>query len=324
MKTSKLFLIGFISLSLFFVGCDKSTEPQEKPEQAFEKSVVEMNMTAVSMLNSKMFMGLMQMPTGLVDLPDIVLPMAERNSLSKNVISKNYSAADSTFLNLFARLEALYGTHIYDGTQWIHSSTPTNEVIIQYPFVDAMDNTNHLMYVRIFGAVKSAALLQISMEAKIDNVQKLYLDYAKISGTDLMSENPVPSGISVKGKMIDDNNKSNLFDFNMNDQTVSIALTPSGMQTLTITLTGSGFFSPTDSLNQIGQQLSGVTIEQGKMKIEITEFDIMDGDVGDIFYNGKKIADIMLVNNEPYIYYLSGKQVAMKDLMPVFGDFTNG
>jgi len=96
------------------------------------------------------------------------------------------------------------------------------------------------------------------------------------------------------------------------------------MQTLTVTFSGSGFLSPPDSLSQIGQQVQSVTIVQGKIKIEITELDILDGDAGDIFYNGKKIADIMMVNNEPYIYYLNGKQVAMKDIMPLFGDFTNG
>jgi len=324
MKPTKLFLYGLISISLFFIGCDKSTEPEEKPEVEFEKSVSEMNLTALSMLNSKMYMGLLQMPAGLVALPDVIFPKIAPNSLAKKGINKNYSSADSSFLNLFARLEALYGTHTFDGTQWNHTDSPANEVIIQYPFVDVSNNSNHQMYVRLFGVIKSESLLQISMEAKVDNILKFYLDYAKINGINLLSTNPNPTIINVKGKLIDENNKNNLFDFTVNNEAVSIALTPSGMQTLTVTFSGSGFLSPPDSLSQIGQQVQSVTIVQGKIKIEITELDILDGDAGDIFYNGKKIADIMMVNNEPYIYYLNGKQVAMKDIMPLFGDFTNG
>jgi len=323
MKKMKYLILFILSLSFVFIGCDKSTEPEEKPEEAFEKSVAQMDVTMATMLSSQMFMAFVQMPDSLIDLPSIPLKAlsGKHNSLNKNIIKRDFASADSTILDMFSGLERLYGTHIYDGTKWNHSNTPANEVIIQYPFMDINTNTSRQMYVRIYGVVKSEILLQISMEAKIDNVRKFYLEYAKVVGTGLLSPQPNPVSIVVKGDMTDDNNKKTTYQFDMTNSQISFALTPSGLETMTFTIVGSGFFTMDTELTS---NVTSVSLQQGKMKIEITEFEATNGDIGDVYYANKKIADIWLVDEMPYIYYTNGKQVALNQLMPVFGQFMGG
>lgn len=320
MKKLKFLSVLFLGLSILFFGCDKSTEPEEKPEEVFEKSIVQMDATMATMFSSQMFMAFLQMPDSLIDLSFLPLTniTSNRNSLNKNIVKREFISADSSILDLFSGLERLYGTHIYDGEKWIHSDLPTNEVIIQYPFVDMSTNMTKQMYVRIYGVVKSNILLQVSMEAKIDNVRKFYLEYAKVEGNDLLSAQPNPTSIVVKGEMTDDNNKKSTYQLNMTNSNITFSFTPSGLATMTFSVAGNGFFEMDSTITS---NVASVSLQQGKMKIEVTEFDATNGDIGDVFYNGKKIADIWLVNEQPYIYYTNGKQVALNELMPFFGEF---
>lgn len=321
LKTKFIFVL-LISITFLFIGCDKSTEPEEKPEEAFEKSLTQMDLTMASMTTSKMFLAFLQMPDSLIDMPSFPLSnfVTNQHSLSKNIVKRDFTSADSSILSFFDGLERLYGTHIYDGSKWNHSSSPSDEVVIQYPFVDISTNQTQQMYIRIYGIIKSQILLQFSMEAKIDNVRKFYLEYAKIEGTSLLSTQPNPLSLSFKGEFIDDNNKKALYEFNMNNSQITFSFTPSGMEAIAFSVTGEEFFA----MDSAQTNLSSVSIEQGKMKIVITEFNSTNGDIGDVFYRNKKIADVWLVDEQPYIYYTNGKQVALSELMPIFGQFANG
>lgn len=318
----KFTFVLLISITFLFIGCDKSTEPEEKPEEAFEKSLTQMDLTMASMITSKMFLAFLQMPDSLIDMPSFPLSNFVDNQrfLNKNIVKREFTSADSSILSFFDVLDRLYGTHIYDGSKWNHSSLPSDEVVIQYPFVDISTNQTQQMYIRIFGIIKSQILLQFSMEAKIDNVRKFYLEYARVEGTSLLSTQPNPLSLAFKGEFIDDNNKKALYDFNMNNSQITFSFTPSGMEKITFSVTGEEFLA----MDSAQTNLISLSIEQGKMKIVINEFNSTNGDIGDVFYRNKKIADVWLVDEQLYIYYTNGKQVALNELMPIFGPFSNG
>ncbi len=130
----------FFSLLLLIiaVACteDSSTEPDTAAVEQVESELRELDQMFFKVAGSQMIGIVNEMPEGLIDLSGILglqksmIPGSAKSNLS----SLQKTANDTSIIDLIGQLINLFGTHTWDGTQWQYADSPSDEVIIIFPY----------------------------------------------------------------------------------------------------------------------------------------------------------------------------------------------
>lgn len=318
----KILTILLMFLMISFVACSSDDDDAKSDRENTEAALKQLDQTLANMtVQSSVFVGISQMPPGLIDdvpFGPLMPPRLEAYSLSKKSVSSYAIQADSTFIMLLEALNNLYGTHTYnaDTESWDPpTNTPSNEVVIIYPFIDINDNSQHMMQLRLYGVDVDNVSAEMSFEVKVDGTTQLTAELTLLGSnlTNPDAETTLTS-VSVSGTITDDSGTTFNYSFSVTNTQMQFTFGAAGSTSITLTATGQGIF---DSVTEDQDpQIDEISLEYGNVELVINNIEATEGDVGDLYYDGNKIADLVIVDGEPYIDYTDGDRVALMELMP--------
>lgn len=323
----KLLALFTILLMLSFTACKSDDDDGGNDQENVENALTALDQTLANMtLQSSMFYGLQQLPAGLIDDVPFGFPLMppgfENNSLSKKAFHSYTIRVDSTFTNLLLLFERLKGTHTYNGEEWEFSDTPSDEVIISYPFVDLEDNSQHTIWIRIYGVTVTSASAMVSVQIKVDGTTK-FTGTASAAGSNFLNpdvETTITSA-SVSGTIVDNSGTTYNYSASINNSQMQFSFGPSGGTQLTVTVVA------VDLLTNMGGEedpiITEISITYGNVELVINDFESEEGDVGDVYYSGRQVGDLVIIDGEPYIQFNNGQQVALLELMPNVAGLTS-
>lgn len=318
MKLSKLFSLLLMISILFLAACEDDKEDAKSDQENFTSAIKQMDQTFVAAtMNSSMLLGLMQMPEGLIDIPvePLLPPVLHMQNLQKGNPQNIYDMQlDSTFINLLQMFEMMYGTHTYNGEEWLHSDQPADEAVIIYPFVNPADESQHSMYLRMYDLNVASTTASIKVQVKVDGSEK-FTSTAAVTGTNFLNPDlpTTITSVSMTGIMVDDANKTFNYSMTASQTQIQFSIGPAGGTAVKITAYGTDLLT----FESDEEFVTSFSIEYGDIEIEITNIDADEnGKLGDVYYKNRDIGDVVLIDEEPYIKFNSGETVPMEELMP--------
>jgi len=314
---NKIFFIAIIfSLVLLVItACDDSTSPEKSNEENVEAALSEVNVLIDGMTNSEVGAALQMLPDSLSEDSISILPKA---SLNKEIFSNkifreafSISGVDSNIISII--FEGLSGTHTFDGQKWIHAATPADEIIIIYPYINPNTSAPHSAQIRVYGLSLSSSQISVSAEIYIDNVKSFWATLL-LSGNNLLGVvfEPEIASVSISGGLVNNSAETITYSISVSNSQVSASIQKNAGKPLTLTATGSNFL---DS-GMEGATVDNLSLTYGSLEMNITEFEADSGDIGDVLYSGKKVGDLVIINDELYIVYLNGTQIKFVDFFP--------
>ncbi len=321
MKIKSLFVLVLLLIIPIACSDDSSTEPENVATEQIESELRELDQMIFKMAGTGMNQMMEAMPGGIIDLSGVFNFQQNviANAVQNDVVSLQKTAADTSIINIIGDLLNLFGTHTWDGTQWNYVDSPNDQVVIIFPYQNQLTNEEQTVTVKIFDLSISNSNVSISTEILVDDVKRFSVT-VNVSGSGLLglTGTPTLTSVSVSGMVVDNDGIEYNFSVDVTDDTVDVTIGETGEKELTILVEGSGFLSAAEN----GQEptITKVTIEYGQTTLIIDDFESEQGDVGNVFYNGVKVADLVVKEDgELYIVYLNGTEKLFKQVMTSFG-----
>lgn len=323
MRMLRLLMLLAVASILMFTACDE-TNPEDDSKQAEVENTLkalDAQMGGMGEIGeSPMMMAAAQMPPGLMDM-DLMLPKMVKgitpNSLGKNAYDRRAfeTLTDTTVQNILDMLDSLYGTHTYTGTEWVHDDSPSNQVIIIFPFINMETNTPHIAEVKFHSIVVSQTNLGGEFQMSVDDVPQLWVTLS-LEGSDLLSDNAVPSLVSVDGGMRADNNITVNFSLLVTNNGAEFEVGVAGLPGMTLTVVADNFFETMASDED--PDITSIGFGYGSVELVLNNMEptSLGEDIGDVFYNDSKVGDIVVEQEGIFIVFNNGNRTDITELLP--------
>ena len=157
--------------------------------------------------------------------------------------------------------------------------------------------------------------LSLSAEVLVDDVKTLSFA-VNISASNLfiITGNPEIISLTAEGTILDYDGTEYSYSASVTDIKVETTFGPTGENYLTIEVEVSGFISnypDTENAN-----ITKVTIKYGLVTIIIDDPTAEEGDIGDVFYEGNKVADLVIKEDgQLYIIYIDDEEKLFSQVM---------
>jgi hypothetical protein len=282
-----------------------------------ESTLGELDQMILTMAGSQMVSVMNAMPDGLVDISGI---FDFQNSLVFSAVQNDFHALqktvnDTSIANLIELLTNLLGTHTWDGSQWVHSGNPDDEVVIVFPYEGS--GTEQTVTIRLYELSISNSNLAISAEIYLDE-ERIFSVSIGLTGSNfyVITGEPTVESVSVEGTILDSEGIEYEYSVTVTDDKVVVTIGPTGENQLTINVEGSGFIDSV--LDDQDPSVTKITIEYASVTMVIDDPDADSGDIGDILYNGVKVADLVIKDDELYIVYINDEEKLFSQVMTSF------
>lgn len=324
MKIIRLIMVFAVSSLLFFTACDSTDPSDDSKETEVKTTLAQLDATMGGMADlqaSPMLAALDEMPEGLMDLgfilPQLITTVTPDN-LSKNAANGRIfeTLADTTISDILDMLLELYGTHTYINDQWVSTDTPSDAIVMMYPFVDVNTGSSHDARVEIKSISLDQTVMSGTLEVYIDNVKQLWIDL-NVVGSNLFEETAVPISLGVSGGMLADNGLTISFGLTVTDTNLEVQLGVAGISSLTLTVTADDLFN--SMLGDTGEFMpNSVALSYGEVELIVNNFEVSNvgDDMGDVNYGGSKVGDIIIEEAGLFIVFNNGNKVNIEDLLP--------
>jgi hypothetical protein len=323
MKVLRLLVLLAVTSMFIFIGCD-STDPDDGSNQTDVENTLkalDLQMAGMGDIGSfSLLQALESMPEGLMDvptvLPKLVKTVTPRN-LSKNSVNGRIfeTLADTTIQSILEMLDSLYGTHTYINFEWVSDDTPSDEIIIIYPFLDVETNESHTAKIRMHSITVSQTVIGGSLEIYVDNIRQLWVTL-ELTGSDLVSEYAIPSSVDISGGILADNGITLEFSLEVNNSGVSVSLGAAGFPPLILAMEIDNLF---EAMNSDTEPMpTSISLSYSEVELVMNEFEniTVGSDIGDVYYAGNKVGDLIVEETGLYIVFNNGNKRNIEDLMP--------
>ena len=308
MKLKKFItLLLFVSL-LSFVGCksDDDKEPSSPEVQAeFQKELEDMDEFMGEMIQgSSAFSTLI----GLSFIEDAPINLDLTNPLS-----------------IIGELENAFGTHTYvpdgaGGGSWLYSDQPSDEVIMIVPLTSDQSST-----IRLYDFSISNTNVSFKLNLATNGVTSFTAAFT-VMGNDLINPlvEEVITSASITGTITDQTGLTFNYDIDISNTSARMTFGAAGINALVINATGTNLMD-TDILGEGGVEsnINEISIKyRENIEIVIDDPQAESGDVGDVFYKGDKIGDLVVEAGEEgtiNIVYTDGTEVELLSLLQNIG-----
>lgn len=306
MKILKLISILFLLLSI--IACEENSTESDLNvnENNTELTFNELDSKIGEMVNINLISIYAQMPNNFpIDL-----------NLFGGLGKSNYSKltkinSDSLLFNLLSKLDSLYGTHEFNGTEWIKTSGSTSEMNFIFTINNSTNQQQSTVLIKIHSLAIGLNEVSMSIDLYLDDQKILWTNYT-IEGNNLIIPNIGKIvKVTVSIGFIDVAGLDENIIISIENSEVSIELLMADGDKVQIIAYGN------DLLNSgiIDNNFERAEIIYKELKIEITDFTDTDGDKGDVYLAGNKVGDLILENDFYYVVFESGKKVSMAELM---------
>jgi hypothetical protein len=312
---------------LVFVSCneDKSTGPEDEIiQQGVESELKIMDETVAQMGSSPMVFALLQFQGISTNFfGETSFPLAPQllfnNDLKKLYPGFNDVKIDTNLVAAFVVLEALEGTHTYndEDSSWTSTDSPEDAVIFIFSF-QGIDG-NHAAQITINNISLSNTIAGLNMIFAIDGSTAMTLSL-QISGSNFTMPGAESSmtKVELSGSLAAANGLSMGYSITVTETSAIVSMGPTGASLMTITVEGNGILSSgLPDENDDGAVINSITMAYGaNLEIVVTDTDAESGKVGDVYYQGEDVGDVVSEDDELYIKYSSGTKVLLSELMP--------
>ncbi len=301
MKLSKFFAyLMFLSLISFVACSDDDDDPNDEVgQQEVEAAFKEMDETMGNMLSQSSAFS------AVFALSGIENPPVELNTEDP--------------LALLLELQSLFGTHTYntDSLKWFYDPQPENEVILNYP-VSSTQTAEIRLY--NFSLDEGGTEAAFSLSVSIDEVSGFDATFT-LFGTNLLNpfaEQEITSA-TISGTITDQTGISYNLNLSLNSTTAEVTIGLASATLVSITATGTNLLDPTFGEGETESQIDEVTFTYRELQLVIDDPDAESGDIGDVFYSGEKVGDLVLEEGEEgelLIVFNNGNEVELLSLLP--------
>lgn len=331
MNLRRLSALMLILAFFVFFACDEESGGTD-PESMVAQEQIEIQMSVMDQMVSEMASG--PMLTALLQFQGIsaeffgegFLPLvpqfSENGSLNKfsGLGRFNEIKLDTGLVAIFAVLEMLEGTHTYNAEDsiWIHTDQPENQVIFIYPYMD-FSAQEHSAIINISNMVLENSNAGLNLSITIDGVTAVTMELSVAGNNFTMPfTESIMTSVNIEGTIVGQSGVTANYSVNITDTNVVMSLNSAGVSGLTLTATGSGFLST--GLSGVGDTASNVetlNIKVGEdIEFVITDVQTESGKVGDVYYNGDDVGDVVAEDDELYVEYSNGNKAAFANMMP--------
>jgi hypothetical protein len=295
----------FISL-LGFVACsnDDDDGPTEAETQSdFQKEMEDMDQFMVDMIQGSDAFGTLLILGSMEDAPinlDMTDPFA-----------------------LLGEAQGAFGTHTYvttpDSSYWEYSDQPEDEVIIIVPI--SSENTSTI---RLYDFSLSNTEASFKLSLANNDAVSLTATFS-LMGTDLINPlaEPVLTSASINGTFTDNTGLTYDFSLSLSNTSAQLTFGALGVNALVITATGNNLTDASLSGEDSEAQIDEIVFKyRENIEIVISDPEADSGDVGDVYYKGEKIGDLVVEEGEEgrmLIVYNDGTEVDILTLLENIG-----
>lgn len=314
----KIFSILFLLiLAVYFAGCDNLNDSDDtQGEVEFENGLKAADAVIGNLMNSKLMSAVLFMP----DMPfnQQGSPIDERKE--HYFSSADYSLDkinDSTLTNLIFLIDSLHGTFTYNGETWLHVSEPENMLVFEYPYISITDGQQHSAKIAYYDFNVSNTNVSVNVSIDIDGEKQSEASVI-VNGSDFL--NPFAESeiinVTVTGWITESSGKNISFNINVTNTEVMIYIEDEGMNDIIVQVTGNNLLSDVSESASSDSQINEVKITFGEIEVIINVRENKDGNAGDVYYQGNKIGELVVRENEQlYIKYNSGNEKSIASIM---------
>ncbi len=320
-------LLVILSLLVFTVACDEDSSTE--PDTAAAQAEIELQMQAMDEMigeaaGGPMLSAMLQFQAISTELlGGITIPMVpqvvENYSLKKyyGIDKFNEIKLDTGIVAIFSVLEMLKGTHTYnpDDESWTYTDTPDDAVLFIFPIIGT-DASSQQAVITIDNIVLANTTAGFDLKLTVDLITVFTMDLT-ITGTNfvtLFTESTI-TGASISGNIVSESGISAAYSITVTDSAVTATISAAGLTGLTVTAEGNDLLSA--SSEDPTANVEKITIAVGEnIEMVITEPDGDSGKIGDVYYKGDDVGDIVVVEDDIRIQYAGGDEVSFTELMP--------
>ena len=320
-------LLIILSLFVFTVACneDSSTEPDTAAAQAeIELQMQAMDQMVGEAAGGPMLSAMLQFQTISTELlGGISIPMVSQ--VVENYSLKKFSGIDrfkevkldTGIVAIFSVLEVLKGTHTYNPADetWTHTDSPDDAVVFIFPVIGT-DATSQQAVITIDNISLANESAGFDLKLTVNFVTVFTMDLT-VTGTNFVipfTESSI-TGASITGNIVSGSGISAAYSVTATNTAVTATIGAAGLTGMTVTAEGNDLLST--STDDPTSNVEKITVAVGEnIELVITDPTADTGKVGEVYYKGDDVGDIVMVDEDIRIKYAGGDEVSFTELMP--------